>query len=59
MDYFTDLTESHSWSSVKLDLYGLKFYHEHVLKKAWESFPKWYESERGYVFPRRNESERG
>ncbi|MBK7662673.1 MAG: site-specific integrase [Sterolibacteriaceae bacterium] len=35
MDYFTDLTESHSWSSVKLDLYGLKFYHEHVLKKPW------------------------
>lgn len=34
-DYFTDLIESHSWSSVKLDLYGLKFYHEHVLKKPW------------------------
>ena len=34
-DYFTDLLESHSWSSVKLDLYGLKFYHEHVLKKPW------------------------
>ena len=34
-DYFTDLTESHSWSSVKLDLYGLKFYHQHVLKKPW------------------------
>jgi integrase/recombinase XerD len=24
-DYFTDLLASHSWSSVKLDLYGLKF----------------------------------
>jgi len=24
-DYFSDLLESHSWSSVKLDLYGLKF----------------------------------
>ena len=34
-DDFTDLTESHSWSSVKLDLYGLKFYHQHVLKKPW------------------------
>jgi integrase/recombinase XerD len=34
-DYFTDLIESHAWSSVKLDLYGLKFYHEHVLKKPW------------------------
>ena len=25
LDYFTDLLESHSWSAVKLDLYGLKF----------------------------------
>ena len=24
-DYFSDLLESHSWSSVKLDLYGLCF----------------------------------
>ncbi len=24
-DYFTDLLDSHSWSAVKLDLYGLKF----------------------------------
>ena len=32
-DYFTDLMESRSWSSVKLDLYGLKFYQQHVLKK--------------------------
>ena len=35
MDYFTDLHETHSWSSVKLDLYGLKFHYEHVLKKPW------------------------
>jgi integrase/recombinase XerD len=35
MDYFTDLRETHSWSSVKLDLYGLKFYYEHVLKQPW------------------------
>lgn len=34
-DYFTDLLESHSWSSVKLDLYGLKFYYTHVLRKTW------------------------
>lgn len=34
-DYFTELLESHSWSAVKLDLYGLKFYTEHVLKKPW------------------------
>lgn len=35
LDYFTDLRETHSWSSIKLDLYGLKFYHEHVLKTPW------------------------
>jgi integrase/recombinase XerD len=34
-DYFTELVDSHSWSTVKLDLYGLKFYYEHVLKKPW------------------------
>jgi len=35
MDYFTELVTSHSWSAVKLDLYGLKFYYEHVLRKPW------------------------
>lgn len=34
-DYFTDLVASHSWSSVKLDLHGLKFYYAHVLRKPW------------------------
>jgi site-specific recombinase XerD len=34
-DYFSDLVASHSWSTVKLDLYGLKFYYEHVLRKPW------------------------
>lgn len=34
-DYFTELLGTHSWSAVKLDLYGLKFYHAHVLKKPW------------------------
>lgn len=34
-DYFTDLVTSHSWSTVKLDLYGLKFYYAHVLRKPW------------------------
>ena len=34
-DYFTDLIGSHSWSAVKLDLYGYKFYYAHVLKKPW------------------------
>jgi integrase/recombinase XerD len=33
--YFSDLVDSHSWSTVKLDLYGLKFYYEHVLRKPW------------------------
>jgi site-specific recombinase XerD len=35
-DYFTDLLDSHSWSAIKLDLYGLKFYYTHVLHKPWE-----------------------
>src|SRR5882672_9864934 len=34
-DYFTALVESHSWSTVKLDLYGLQFYYTHVLHKRW------------------------
>jgi integrase/recombinase XerD len=35
VDYFTDLLSTHSWSAVKLDLYGLKFYYTHVLRKPW------------------------
>ena len=35
MTHFTALLASHSWSSVKLDLYGLKFYYTHVLRKPW------------------------
>jgi site-specific recombinase XerD len=34
-DYFSDLLSTHSWSAVKLDLYGLKFFYQHVLKKPW------------------------
>jgi integrase/recombinase XerD len=34
-DYFSDLLESHSWSSVKLDLYGFKFFYTYVLNKPW------------------------
>ena len=34
-DYFHDLVASHSWSAVKLDLYGFKFYTLHVLRKPW------------------------
>jgi len=33
VEYFTDLLSTHSWSAVKLDLYGLKFYYTHVLRK--------------------------
>ena len=36
LDYFTDLLEYHSWSTVKLDLYGLKFFYTHVLERPWE-----------------------
>ena len=35
IDYFSDLIASHSWSAVKLDLYGLKFFTTHVLHKPW------------------------
>jgi len=35
--YFTDLMASHSWSGVKLDLYGWKFFNQHVLRKPWVS----------------------
>lgn len=35
ISYFTDLLKSHSWSTVKLDLYGLKFYYQHTLRTPW------------------------
>ena len=34
-DYFSELVASHSWSTVKLNLYGLQFYYAHVLRKPW------------------------
>ena len=34
-DYLSDLMKTHSWSAVKLDLYGYKFYTTHVLRKPW------------------------
>lgn len=34
-DYFAELVGTHSWSTVKLDLYGLKFYYAHVLRQPW------------------------
>ncbi|MDH5654248.1 MAG: site-specific integrase [Gammaproteobacteria bacterium] len=36
-DYFTDLLSTHSWSTVKLDMYGLKFFYQHVLRKPWKN----------------------
>jgi integrase/recombinase XerD len=34
-EYFSELLESHSWSTVKHNLYGLKFYYAYVLHKPW------------------------
>jgi integrase/recombinase XerD len=34
-EYFSDLLESHSWTTLKHDLYGLKFFYEHVLHQPW------------------------
>ena len=39
LDYFSQLLEISSWSTVKLDLYGLKFFYTHVLKKNWLDIP--------------------
>lgn len=35
-DYFLQLVESHSWSTVKLDRLGLQFFWKHVLKIEWQ-----------------------
>jgi hypothetical protein len=32
-DYFSSLSQSHSWSSVKLDRNGLQFFYRHILNK--------------------------
>lgn len=34
-DYLSELMKTHSWSAVKLDLYGYKFYITHVLRRPW------------------------
>lgn len=39
LDYFHQLKENASWSTVKLDLYGLKFFYLHVLQKNWTNIP--------------------
>jgi integrase/recombinase XerD len=33
--YFSDLLGTHSFSTIKLDLFGFKFYTLHVLRKTW------------------------
>ena len=35
-EYFLELVASHSWNTVKLDLYGLKFYYQHVLRQPFQ-----------------------
>jgi len=35
-EYFSNLVESHSWSTVKIDRNGLQFFWKHVLKRDWE-----------------------
>ncbi len=35
-DYFAQLVETHSWSTVKIDRLGLQFYWRHVLGKDWQ-----------------------
>ena len=39
LDYFHQLKDTASWSTVKLDLYGLKFFYLHVLGKNWVDIP--------------------
>jgi integrase len=39
LDYFNELLDSHSWSAVKLDLYGLRFFYTQVLNKTWHDIP--------------------
>jgi len=34
--YFADLVQSHSWSTVKIDRIGLQFFWKHVLKRDWD-----------------------
>lgn len=39
LEYFHQLKEKSSWSTVKLDLYGLKFFYLHVLRRNWVDIP--------------------
>ncbi|WP_445364831.1 phage integrase N-terminal SAM-like domain-containing protein [Microbulbifer sp. ANSA003] len=33
--YFSELVDSHSWSTVKVDRNGLQFFWKHILKREW------------------------
>lgn len=35
-NYFSELVESHSWSTVKVDRNGLQFFWKHVLNRNWQ-----------------------
>lgn len=35
-DYFAQLVETHSWSTVKIERIGLQFFWRHILKKDWQ-----------------------
>jgi len=39
LDYFHQLLQRLSWSTVKLDLYGLKFFYTYILNKSWDNIP--------------------
>lgn len=39
LDYFYQLLEKRSWSAVKLDLYGLRFFYTNILEKTWQDIP--------------------
>ena len=35
-EFFSQLVDTHSWSTVKVDRYGLQFFWKHVLKQDWQ-----------------------
>lgn len=39
LDYFSALLKTHAMSTVKLDLYGLRFFYQTVLKRDWVDIP--------------------
>ena len=46
--YFSDLVESHSWSTVKVDRNGLQFYWKHVLNRDWQ----WINKAKAFARPK-------